>query len=348
MTPTTISDVQLPGLASSTVPGLPAEQDILTWYGLRAPPTQWRSYLGLSCLRLASIAQGVYARALQGNASAANASELQAVARVISQLGKDIVTGQVHASAAPPTHSAPEDDASLAPLSGRAAELKQRLLAFMDSHVYAAEEVYMRQLAAQESRWGAVPPVLEELKREAKARGLFNLFLPHVSGITQLEYASLAEITGRSLLAAEACNCSAPDTGNMEVLHLYGSAAQQDKWLVPLLAGEIRSCFCMTEPDVASSDATNMECRITRDGGDYIISGKKWWSTGAGDPRYVCMCVYMCFSFLVIFVSCFVQMQDCHCHGRHPKQQQAKVSHYILFLFALFTSHTPLDISNIQ
>jgi alkylation response protein AidB-like acyl-CoA dehydrogenase len=126
---------------------------------------------------------------------------------------------------------------------------------------------------------------LEELKAQAKARGLFNAFLPSISGLTQTEYATLAEVMGRSLLASEACNCSAPDTGNMEVLHLYGSKAQQTQWLEPLLRGDIRSCFCMTEPEVASSDATNMQCSILRDGDEYVVNGRKWWSTGAGDPR---------------------------------------------------------------
>ncbi len=161
-----------------------------------------------------------------------------------------------------------------------------RVRRFMDAHVYPNEETYARQVAEGE-RWQPVQ-VIEELKEKAKADGLWNLFLPeseHGAGLTNLEYAPLAEIMGRVSWASEVFNCSAPDTGNMEVLDRYGSNAQKDRWLTPLLNGEIRSSFLMTEPDVASSDATNIECSITRDGGDYIVDGRKWWSSGAGDPR---------------------------------------------------------------
>jgi acyl-CoA dehydrogenase len=169
--------------------------------------------------------------------------------------------------------------------SAASLDLQERLLAFMDSHVYPAEPVYAQQREAA-SDPHAVPPVVEELKREARTRGLWNLFLPDVSGLTNLDYAPLAEITGRSVvLAPEAINCKAPDTGNMEVLHLFGTPEQKSQWLEPLLEGEIRSCFAMTEPDVASSDATNISTRIERDGDDYVINGRKWWITGAADPR---------------------------------------------------------------
>ena len=133
------------------------------------------------------------------------------------------------------------------------------------------------------------PPVMAELKAEARTRGLWNLFLPHktqwTEGLSNLDYAPLCEIMGRSSLAPEACNCSAPDTGNMEILTMFGTDQQKEQWLQPLLEGEIRSCFSMTEPDVASSDATNIRRRITRDGDDYVIHGTKWWSSGAMDPR---------------------------------------------------------------
>ncbi len=164
--------------------------------------------------------------------------------------------------------------------------LQQRLLAFMDEHIYPNEERHLQQVE-QLGPW-QVSGVLEELKPKAREAGLWNLFLPespHGAGLTNLEYAPLCETMGRSLLAPEVLNCSAPDTGNMEVLARYGTPEQQARWLKPLLAGEIRSCFAMTEPAVASSDATNIESAITRDGDDYVINGHKWYTTNATDPR---------------------------------------------------------------
>ena len=175
-------------------------------------------------------------------------------------------------------------------LSDRAAKIRAELVAFMDEFVYPNEKTFYAQHAALEDKW-TVAPILEELKKEARQRGLWNLFLPeseHGAGLTNLEYAHLCEITGRSMVAPEIFNCSAPDTGNMEVLARYGSAEQKKTWLEPLLNGEIRSCFAMTEPMVASSDATNIECSITAasDGADdYIINGRKWWTSGALDRR---------------------------------------------------------------
>ncbi len=169
--------------------------------------------------------------------------------------------------------------------SDRSRELQERLAAFMDECVYPAEAVYARGRATSLDPHH-IPPVIEELKVEARSRGLWNLFLPGVSGLSNVEYAPLAELMGRSpVLAAEACNCSAPDTGNMELLHMFGTGEQQRQWLDPLLEGEIRSCFAMTEPDVASSDATNIATTIERDGDDLVITGRKWWITGAADPR---------------------------------------------------------------
>lgn len=166
-------------------------------------------------------------------------------------------------------------------------DYRRRLLDFMDSHVYPAEPVYREQIA--ESGPYSHPSVLEELKTEARSRGLWNLFLPDErdgAGLSVLEYAPLAEISGRSpQLAPEAMNCSAPDTGNMEILHMFGTEQQKERWLHPLLDGEIRSCFGMTEPDVASSDARNIRTRIEREGDEYVISGRKWFSSGAGNPR---------------------------------------------------------------
>ncbi|MEV6235980.1 acyl-CoA dehydrogenase family protein [Lentzea sp. NPDC051838] len=165
-------------------------------------------------------------------------------------------------------------------------ELRTRLLAFMDSHVYPAEAVLEQQLHDAADPWER-QPVLEGLKAEARKQGLWNLFHPeHSDGLTNLQYAPLAEITGRSPhLAPEALNCAAPDTGNMEVLTMFGTDEQKKQWLQPLLDGEIRSAFCMTEPDVASSDATNIATRIERDGDDYVINGRKWWSSGAMNPN---------------------------------------------------------------
>src|SRR5215213_7521211 len=172
-------------------------------------------------------------------------------------------------------------------LSEKTRDFRARIEAFMDELVYPNEARFHEQLGAAESRW-SVPPVMEELKEEAKARGLWNLFLPDSdlgAGLTNLEYASLCEVMGRSPIAPEAFNCNAPDTGNMEVLVRYGTEEQKERWLRPLLDGEIRSCFAMTEPGVASSDATNIEASIERDGDEYVVNGRKWWISGAGDPR---------------------------------------------------------------
>jgi acyl-CoA dehydrogenase len=166
--------------------------------------------------------------------------------------------------------------------------LISKLERFMEENVYPGEKIFEEQLNAQETRWAAVPPIMEELKAKAKQEGLWNLFLPdneYGAGLSNLEYAPLCEIMGRSIIAPEVFNCNAPDTGNMEVLARYGSDEQKEKWLKPLLNGEIRSCFSMTEPDTASSDATNISCSIVRDGDEYIVNGRKWWSSGAGDPR---------------------------------------------------------------
>lgn len=167
-------------------------------------------------------------------------------------------------------------------------ELQQKLTKFMENYVYPNEELFEKQLNEQESRWSDVPPIIEELKANARQEGLWNLFLPESKygvGLTNLEYAPLCEIMGRSLIGPEIFNCSAPDTGNMEVLERYGTEEQKSQWLTPLLNGEIRSCFSMTEPEVASSDATNIEASIESDGDNYIINARKWWSSGAGDPR---------------------------------------------------------------
>lgn len=179
-------------------------------------------------------------------------------------------------------------------VSEKSEELRSRVDAFMHEHVYAAEEIYNDYIENAENRW-TIPPIMEELKAKAKDAGLWNLFLAEFdqygSGLSNLDYAPLSETMGRSLIGSEVFNCSAPDTGNMEVLARYGTAAQKEEWLVPLLEGKIRSAFAMTEPAVASSDATNIQTEIKRDGGDYIINGHKWWISGAPDPRCKIMIV---------------------------------------------------------
>ena len=171
--------------------------------------------------------------------------------------------------------------------SGKVNELRAKLDSFMRSHVYPAESAYFEFVKSADNRW-TIPPLMEDLKSSARDEGLWNLFLPdsaYGAGLSNLEYAPLAEIMGRSLIAPEVFNCSAPDTGNMEVLVRYGSDAQKKQWLEPLLQGEIRSAFAMTEPDVASSDATNIQSTIQKDGDTYILNGRKWWTSGAMDPR---------------------------------------------------------------
>ena len=171
-------------------------------------------------------------------------------------------------------------------MSAKATDYHKRLEEFMVEEVFPGEKFYDEYRAAVGPGDFTVPPVVEELKTKAKQRGLWNLFLPSESGLTNLEYAPLAELSGWSTeIAPEAINCAAPDTGNMEVLHMFGTAEQKKHWLEPLLAGEIRSAFSMTEPAVASSDARNIQTEITRDGDDYVINGRKWWTSGANDPR---------------------------------------------------------------
>ena len=171
--------------------------------------------------------------------------------------------------------------------SDKVSRLRERVTEFMNEYVYPNEAAYEEYIDASEDRW-VIPPIMEELKAKAKEAGLWNLFLPeseYGAGLTNLEYAPLAEIMGRSPIASEAFNCAAPDTGNMEVLVRYGNEEQRKQWLEPLLEGRIRSAFAMTEPAVASSDATNIEASIVRDGDEYVINGRKWWTSGAMDPR---------------------------------------------------------------
>ena len=175
--------------------------------------------------------------------------------------------------------------------SPRVRELQARLLKFFDEHIYPNEKVYEAEVAGNRRNGDAFVPtkIIEDLKVKARAAGLWNLFLPHSprapEGLSNLEYAPLCEIMGRVPWAPEVFNCSAPDTGNMETIERYGAESHKERWLEPLLRGEIRSAFLMTEPAVASSDATNIECSIRREGDEYVINGRKWWSSGANDPR---------------------------------------------------------------
>jgi acyl-CoA dehydrogenase len=193
---------------------------------------------------------------------------------------------------------------SLFPQSDKARTLGGRIGSFVRDRIEPAEAEYFDHIARPGQRW-TIPPVIERLKAQARADGLWNLFLPGADGLSNLDYAPLAEIMGRSALAPEVFNCNAPDSGNMEVLLHYGSEAQKSRWLAPLLSGQIRSAFAMTEPDVASSDATNIAARIVRDGDQYIVDGRKWWTTGAMDPR--------CAVFIVMGVT----NPDAEPHRRH-------------------------------
>uniref|UniRef100_A0AAQ5Z610 Acyl-CoA dehydrogenase family member 11 n=1 Tax=Amphiprion ocellaris TaxID=80972 RepID=A0AAQ5Z610_AMPOC len=233
--------------------------------GIPSMLPQWNFYLALSNFKMAGIAQGIYARHLLGNASAPNAALFGQCVEPLAKETLQLVQRSV--AVMNPT----KGRLFLQTAKGQA--VLQQVKDFMRQYVLPAQQVSAKSC--------------QEQNRFVKARaaGLWNLFLPAVSGLSQLDYAYIAEETGRCLFAPEVFNCQAPDTGNMEVLHMFGSEEQKKKWLEPLLRGEIRSCFCMTEPDVASSDATNMECSFRKDKDNYIINGKKWWSSGAGNPQ---------------------------------------------------------------
>ncbi|XP_004081151.1 acyl-CoA dehydrogenase family member 11 [Oryzias latipes] len=262
------------------IEGIPAAADLISIYcTCRGTPTtlpHLNFYLALSFFKMASISQGIYARHLLGNASAPNAAQfgqsVEPTARVALQLAKRSVEGPG------------SESLFLQTAKGRA--VLQQVQDFMQQHVLPAQEEvveYYTEHAQSPQRWHT-PQIIQNLKAKAREAGLWNLFLPAVSGLSQLDYAYIAEETGRCLFAPDVFNCQAPDTGNMEVLHMFGSEEQKKKWLQPLLRGEIHSCFCMTEPDVASSDAANMECSMRRDEDSYIINGRKWWTSGAGNP----------------------------------------------------------------
>ncbi|XP_009869990.1 PREDICTED: acyl-CoA dehydrogenase family member 11-like, partial [Apaloderma vittatum] len=257
----------------------PSFEELVSVYcrcrGISTTLSNFNFFLALSYFKMAAIAQGIYARYLIGNASAENSHEFVKIVKPLAETGLELSKRSCFSS----TH--PSVAGELFPPSRKGQEILLKVKQFMKQHVYPAEKEIIHYYAGNrstEAKWQK-PPVLERLKEIAKAEGLWNLFLPDVSGLSQLDYALIAEETGKCFFAPEVFNCQAPDTGNMEVLHMYGTAEQKKEWLEPLLEGKISSCFCMTEPDVASSDATNMQCSIERDGNSYVINGKKWWSS---------------------------------------------------------------------
>ncbi|MCJ8745665.1 hypothetical protein PDJAM_G00132850 [Pangasius djambal] len=264
------------------IDGIPPAEDLISIYcqccGIPLSLSHQNFFIALAMFKMACIAQGIYARSLLGNASAPNAAQFGESVEPLAQLALKIA----HSSSL--TVKVPD---RLFLQSAKGYAVLQQVKEFMKKHILPAQkeitEYYVKRCDGPE-RW-QTPPVLEELKAKARAAGLWNLFLPAVSGLSQLDYSYIAEETGRCFCAPEVFNCQAPDSGNMEVLHLFGSEEQKKLWLEPLLRGDIRSCFCMTEPDIASSDATNMECTLRKDKDHYVINGKKWWSSGAGNPK---------------------------------------------------------------
>uniref|UniRef100_A0A4W6D042 Acyl-CoA dehydrogenase family member 11 n=1 Tax=Lates calcarifer TaxID=8187 RepID=A0A4W6D042_LATCA len=259
------------GLNVVSTMGIPTVGDLISIYcrcrGIPAALPQLNFYLALSVFKMAGIAQGIYARHLLGNASAPNAAQFSQCVEPLAKVALQLVRRSLTGPAAAEEHSL-----FLQTAEGQA--VLQQVKDFMRQCVLPAQEVSAKYTLYNNNN------VYLCVQVKAREAGLWNLFLPAVSGLSQLDYAYIAEETGRCFFAPEVFNCQAPDTGNMEVLHMFGSEEQKKKWLEPLLRGEIRSCFCMTEPDVASSDATNMECTLHRDEDSYVINGKKWWSSG--------------------------------------------------------------------
>uniref|UniRef100_A0AAV2L7F0 Acyl-CoA dehydrogenase family member 11 n=1 Tax=Knipowitschia caucasica TaxID=637954 RepID=A0AAV2L7F0_KNICA len=263
------------------IDGIPSVEDLVSIYchfrGIPSSMPDLNFYLALSVFKMAGIAQGIYARYLLGNASAQNAAKFGQYVEPMAAIALQIAQRTLSTTA-----KDPED--SLLRQTRKGQTVLRQVKDFMKKHILPAQkevqEYYIKH-AQSPQRWHT-PLIIKNLQVKAREAGLWNLFLPAVSGLTQLDYAYIAEETGCCLFAPEIFNCQAPDTGNMEVLHMFGSEEQKKLWLQPLLKGEIRSCFCMTEPDVASSDATNIECTVDRDGDSYVINGKKWWSSGGG------------------------------------------------------------------
>ncbi|XP_076868377.1 acyl-CoA dehydrogenase family member 11 isoform X1 [Brachyhypopomus gauderio] len=274
----------------SGIEGVPPPGELISIYchcrGIPPSLPHQSFFIALAMFKMACIAQGIYARYLLGNASAPDAAKFGESVEPLARLALNIA---LSSKLAVPV----SDRLFLQSPKGHA--ILQQVKEFMRRHILPAEQ-HIKEYYAKNTdgplRW-QTPPALEQLKAKARAAGLWNLFLPVISGLSQLDYSYIAEETGRCSYAPEVFNCQAPDSGNMEVLHLFGSEEQKKRWLEPLLRAEIRSCFCMTEPDVASSDATNMECTLHKDNEHYVINGKKWWSSGAGNPACA-LAVVMC------------------------------------------------------
>ncbi|XP_076822327.1 acyl-CoA dehydrogenase family member 11-like isoform X2 [Clavelina lepadiformis] len=257
----------------------PTEDELVKYYcdlrGIEAPIPNWNFYLALSFFKLTSIVQGVYARSQQGNASSPHASMYGYLIKPLILTALKLAKRSDLTTASMPMTLSP---------SPKGQETLDRVKDFVRTHVEPREKDYYDHIEKADSPF-CIVPLMEEWKAKAKSRGLWNLFLPGISGLSNVDYAHIAEHLGRCPPSSEVFNCAAPDTGNMEVLHMYGDDYQKKTWLQPLLDGKIRSAFCMTEPQVASSDATNMELTIKRDGDYYIVNGRKWWSSGAARPR---------------------------------------------------------------
>uniref|UniRef100_F7HS38 Acyl-CoA dehydrogenase family member 11 n=1 Tax=Callithrix jacchus TaxID=9483 RepID=F7HS38_CALJA len=266
--------------------GIPSVEELISIYcrcrGINSILPNWNFFLALSYFKMAAIAQGVYSRYLLGNNSSEDSFLFANIVQPLAETGLQL-SKRTFSTTLPQI----DTRGQLFVQSRKGQEVLIKVKQFMKQHILPAEKEVIEFYVQNENsvdKWGK-PLVIDKLKEMAKAEGLWNLFLPAVSGLSQVDYALIAEETGKCFFAPDVFNCQAPDTGNMEVLHLYGSEEQKKQWLEPLLKGDITSCFCMTEPDVASSDATNIECSIQRDGDSYVINGKKWWSSGAGNPK---------------------------------------------------------------
>uniref|UniRef100_A0A672S4D5 Acyl-CoA dehydrogenase family member 11 n=1 Tax=Sinocyclocheilus grahami TaxID=75366 RepID=A0A672S4D5_SINGR len=280
------------------VEGIPSPDDLISIYchcrGIPNSLPQQNFFIAMAIFKMAAIAQGIYARHLLGNASSLNAAEFEESVEPLAELGLQIA---LSSTLAMPISK------ELFMLSPKGQAVLQHVKEFMRKHVLPAQQEVKEYYAKHKDtpeRWHT-PAVIEKLKAKARAAGLWNLFLPAESGLSQLDYAHIAEETGHCFYSPEVFNCQAPDTGNMEVLHLFGTEEQKRLWLEPLLRGDIRSCFCMTEPDVASSDATNMECTLHKDKDHFIINGKKWWSSGVFSPQHFINIVNVCVHVQMFF-----------------------------------------------
>ncbi|XP_036123033.1 acyl-CoA dehydrogenase family member 11 isoform X2 [Molossus molossus] len=266
--------------------GIPSLEELISIYcrcrGIDYILPNWNFFVALAYFKLAGILQGVYSRYLLGNNVSENSFQFANVVQPLAETGLQLSKRTFRT-----TLSQIDTTRELFVQTRRGQEVLTRVKRFMKQHILPAEKEVIEFYVQNENsldKWKK-PSVIDKLKEMAKAEGLWNLFLPAASGLSQVDYALVAEETGKCFFAPEVFNCQAPDTGNMELLHLYGSEKQKQQWLEPLLQGSIASCFCMTEPDVASSDATNIDCSIQKDGDSYVVNGKKWWSSGAGNPK---------------------------------------------------------------